>query len=434
VNLSLGAAGAEVVKMEKFTVLGQSTDLDSGATGAGSVITQARIQSMPTVQRSFADMAKTNSFVNLRSTLASRAQPIISAVGQNNRYNSIQVDGARINDQFGLNGSGLQAFGNPITLDTIEQFNVSVSPYDASQSGFTGASINAVTKSGSNTFAGSVYYFYTNQDWQGANVFGSTAGIRPPLKQKTKGLTFGGPILKNTLFFFVNYERFDSITSDLGGLDPTGSTQGTADLAAINARLAALKSSLTNGSTYDFGTFVGRTASVTQFDTKKLLKLDWNISPTQRLSVRYNKTDGELPDTARYKIGGSNSATLGATSGTGIATASFATNLSSNQFKQVRSEEVWAGQVFSQWTPDLKTEIRYARNDYSQATPTPISFPEIRHFRRGRSCRHWSQRDQWWPRAWYGTEPPGQLRRGEDQQLCCQWRVPHGSRYCDRWI
>lgn len=374
-NFNLEGVG-EVVTMQKFTVKADATDLDSGATGAGSIISGARLGSTPTVMRSFADVARTNQFVNLRGILSSRQQPVISAVGQNNRFNSILVDGARINDQFGLNGSGLQAFGNPITLDTVEQFNISVSPYDVSQSGFTGAAINAVTKSGTNQFHGTVYQYYTDQDYQGKNVFGSTAGIRPALKQKTRGFTLGGPIVPNRLFFFINYEKFESVTSDLAGLDPTGTAQGVADMATITARLAAIKATSV-GSSYDFGTLLGKTASVQQSDKKQLAKLDWNITSTQRLSVRYNKTEGQLPDSGKYKYGGSVGTTQNPASGSGIANATYATNLSSNRFTQVRSEEVWAGQLFSQWTPDFKTQLRYAQNDYSQATPTPIAFPEV---------------------------------------------------------
>ncbi|MSU65319.1 MAG: TonB-dependent receptor [Opitutus sp.] len=378
-NLRLEAVAAEVVTLEKFVVKGENNELDSSASGAGSVITRGAIDQTATVQRSFADIARTNPYVNLRSVLASRAQPIISALGQNNRFNSIRVDGARINDQFGLNGSGLQAFGNPISLDTIEQFSVTVSPYDVSQSGFTGASINAVTKSGTNQFHGSAYYYYTDQDRQGANVFGSTAGTRAALEQKTKGLTFGGPILKNRLFFFINYEKFDSTTSDTAGLDPTATAQGTADLAAINARLTAIKTAV-GGSSLDFGTFPGRTAAVTQFNEISLVKIDWNISTDHRLSVRYNKTEGNLPVTGYYNRGGNGQSGYNPLAGSGIANSFYGTNLSSNGYAQARKEEVGAAQVFSQWSPNLKTEVRYAQNSYSQQTPVPILFPEINIF------------------------------------------------------
>lgn len=374
VNVTLESA-VGVLTLDKVTVSASTNDLDSGASGASSIIGAAGIGTTATVQRSFADVARTTPFVSLRGILSSRTQPIITAVGQNNRFNSILVDGARINDQFGLNGSGLQAFGNPISLDTIEQFNISISPYDVSQSGFTGASINAVTKSGTNTFHGTAYYYYTNDDLQSRNVFGSTAGTRSFLEQKTKGLTFGGPIWKNRLFFFLNYEKFESTSPEIAAYDPTGTAQGVVDLGAINGRLAAIKSGVSFGSGLDFGTFIGRTAPITQFNEIKLGKIDWNITSGQRLSVRYNKTEGELPASARYTT-----TNLAATSGAGIATAPFATNLSSNRFVQVRSEEVWAAQLFSRWTPDFKTELRYAQNEYSQDTPSPITFPEVRIF------------------------------------------------------
>ncbi len=375
VNLTLGAGASEVVKLDKFTVKADKTDLDSSATGAGMIVGSAAISTTPTVQRSFADVARTTPFVSLRGVLASRQQPVMSAVGQNNRFNSVQVDGARINDQFGLNGSGLQAFGNPISLDTIEQFNIAISPYDAAQSGFTGASINAVTKSGTNQFKGSIYYYYTEEDFQGANVFGSTAGTRALLEQKTKGFTFGGPLLKDRLFFFLNYEKFDSISPEIAGFDPTANAAGAADLTAINNRLTAIKAAAPGGSAYDFGTYLGRTATISQFNEISLAKLDWNIAAGQRFSVRYNKTEGELPASGRYTL-----TNFGATGGSGITAAPFASNLSSNRFIQARSEEVWTAQLFSQWTPEFKTQLRYAQNEYSQATPTPIFFPEVRIF------------------------------------------------------
>ncbi|MEO6244678.1 MAG: TonB-dependent receptor, partial [Opitutaceae bacterium] len=187
--------------------------------------------------------------------------------------------------------------------------------------------------------------------------------------------TLGGPILKNRLFFFVNYEKYESTAPEIAAFDPTGTPQGAADLGAINARLGALKSGVSYGSSLDFGTFIGRTAPISQFNEIKLAKIDWNITAGQRFSVRYNKTEGELPASGRYTT-----QNLAATSGSGIATAPYATNLSSNRFVQVRSEEVWAAQLFSTWTPDFKTELRYAQNEYSQDTPSPVTFPEVRIF------------------------------------------------------
>lgn len=363
VNLAPPAAGEEVITLDRFTVDGDVLALDSGATGAGSVLTSQRIQLQPTSQRSFQDMARTNAFVTFRQSVTDRLEQQITAVGQNNRYNSVMLDGARINDQFGLNGSGLQSFFNPISLETIEQFSVSVSPYDARQSGFTGAAINAVTKSGTNRFSGSAYTYYTDQDLAGEDEFGATSGTKPLDEQKTYGFTLGGPLWPNRLFFFANFEKFERTTA----ASQAGFVPASSELSAINARLTQITG-------FDFGTFGGPGGLVTE-DEKRLLKIDWNITSDHRLSLRYNDTKGSLPQFGRF----STTATLNGL-GQGGLSAPRGTALSSNFYTQERTEEVWAGSIQSQWTSDLKTEFKYSNTSYEQLTTSPIAFPEIRIF------------------------------------------------------
>ncbi len=375
IDASLRLPPADVVVMDKFEVTADANDLDSASTGAGSVLDSNKLSTSPTVSRSFADMVRTNPFVQLRSVLVTRQMPAISAVGQNNRFNSVQVDGARINDQFGLNGSGLQSFGNPISLDALEQMSVAISPYDPDHSGFTGVSINAVTKSGTNQFHGSGYYYYTNDDMQGPDVFGTGRTLRAKLLQKTYGYTAGGPIIKNHLFFFANYEKYSSISSDTATVDPTATAAGTSDLARVLARAAAINT--LTGKGYNFGKFDGRTAALKQADTKKLIKLDWNATSTQRFSVRYTKVNGELPQAGKYSQGN----TLNPLSSVGfsVATTNIA-GLNSNGYNQVRNEETVAAQLFSQWTSRFKTELQWSKNRYNQATPVTSTLPEIRIF------------------------------------------------------
>jgi len=160
IDLNISLEPASVVVMEKFTVKGETLALDSNASGAASLLTRDKLLLQPTSQRSFADMARTNTMATLRNVFGDRQEGMITAVGTNNRFNSVMLDGARINDAFGLNASGLQSFFNPLSLETVEQFSIAVSPYDVRQSGFTGAAVNAVTRSGSNQFHGSVYGFY----------------------------------------------------------------------------------------------------------------------------------------------------------------------------------------------------------------------------------------------------------------------------------
>ena len=135
-------AKEEVVAMEKFVATASRIGLDANATGASSVLDNRRLSVQPTVSRSFSDLIKTNPFVSIR------AGQQVQALGMNNRYNSITLDGAKINDSFGLNASGLFSLNNPFSLDAVEQFSVSLTPYDVRQSGFAGASVNAVSKSG----------------------------------------------------------------------------------------------------------------------------------------------------------------------------------------------------------------------------------------------------------------------------------------------
>lgn len=174
IDVNLGLQPGEVLALDKFVVTAETSRLDSAAAGAGSVMTNSRLLAQPTAKRSIGDMARTNPLVTFRQAITDRDDQMITAVGQNNRYNSILLDGARINDQFGLNASGIQSFFNPISLDTVEQFSIAISPYDVRQSGFTGAASNAVTKSGTNRFPGSAYTFCTGANYAGENITGTS--------------------------------------------------------------------------------------------------------------------------------------------------------------------------------------------------------------------------------------------------------------------
>ncbi len=372
IDVNVTLAAADVVVMEKFSVFGTGTELDSSATGAGSILTREGILNQPTAQRSFADMARTNAQVTLRNVFGDRQDAMLTAVGQNNRFNSITLDGARINDQFGLNASGLQSFFNPLSLETAEQISVSVSPYDVRQSGFTGAAINVVTRSGTNTFHGSLYGYYTDEKYADADVIGAGAGTRPPDERKTWGATLGGPLWKNKLFFFGNYEKTERTQVAAA---PT-MVPNAATLSAIDSAIGAIRTA--SGKTFDVGSFGGGGALITD-EEKKLYKVDWNITADHRLSVRYNETIGTLPQFGRSNsIGGAFTGILGGT--VGAPTATRGTAYSSNFYSQNRTEDVWAATLNSQWSPSFKSEFKWAKTTYEQLTASPTIFPEIRIF------------------------------------------------------
>jgi hypothetical protein len=366
VNVSLQPA--DIVVMEKFTVGAAADDLDSTAMGSGTVLTRESFLNQPTAQRSFADLARTNPMVTLRNVFGDRQEGMLTALGQNNRFNSIMLDGARINDQFGLNASGLQSFFNPLSLETAEQVSIETSPYDVRQSGFTGAAINVVTRSGTNTFHGSIYGYYTDAKYADADVIGPTAGQRPPDERKTWGATLGGPIWKDHLFFFANYENFERIQTAAGPtMTPTG-----ADLTTISNALAAIQSRA--GTSFDLGSFDGGGSLVTD-EEKKLFKVDWNITRDHRLSVRYNETVGTFPQFGRFNSLGGNFASFFP----GLV-ASRGTSLSSNFYTQTRTEDVWAATLNNQWSSNLKSEFKWSKTSYEQLTTTPVTFPEVRVF------------------------------------------------------
>ena len=362
----------DVVTLEKLVIKGSINDLDSSMNGAGSVIDTNAINSKPTTARRLNDIISASPLVTLRSTSGDREEASISAVGMNNRYNSIMIDGARVNDQFGLYSMGTFSFFNPLSLDTVDQISVQLSPYDVRYSGFTGAAINAVTKSGTNTFHGSSYYLFSGDRLgslrlQGPNAApGVTKGVTPKLQSETYGYTFGGPVIPNKVFFFTNYEKFGRLTPPT----TTGLYPNSTDLNTIIQRFSAI--STASGNKGAWGNWTDSAVNKAK-DQKKLAKLDWNITDNQRLSVRYSETNGEVPLFGSYSST-SYTSILGTIRGGGT------TALTSHFYSQTRNEKVYAAQLVSQWSSSFKTEAKYSKTKEVQLTPTIAVLPEIHIF------------------------------------------------------
>lgn len=370
VNISLEAA-PEVVALDKFVVEADTADLDASSTGAGTLLTGDRLTNKPTTQRSLADVISASPLVTLRAQSGDREEAQITAVGQNARFNSIMIDGARINDQFGLNFTGLASFFNPLSLDTIEQLSVDISPYDVRQSGFTGAAINAVTKSGTNRFSGSLYYMFSGDHYGSLQLQGQDEGtfasqarkFVPKLERTTWGATFGGPIIKNRLFFFLSYEKFERLQAPNDpGFIPTAS-----EISAIQARFGGINSAV--GRTINWGSPGGTAVNSTE-DKKLLAKIDWNITDKHRFSVRYSTTEGALPQYGSFTATSGARGVNASPSGPGFAFDSYF-------YSQERNEKVYAAQLFSQWTGDFKTELKYSKTKQEQLTPTNSALPLV---------------------------------------------------------
>ena len=190
---------------ETVTVTAEASSLFSPSnSGTSANIEQGVIENLPTVQRSLQDFARVNPF--FVQTATNNNPSALSVAGRSGRYNNLQIDGAVNNDLFGLADQatpGGQANSEPVSIEAIQELQLVVSPYDVRQGNFSGGGINAVTKSGTNAFHGSGYYFFRNQDWVGDGV-----DDRPiaTFSDKTGGGSFGGPIVQNRIFFFANAE------------------------------------------------------------------------------------------------------------------------------------------------------------------------------------------------------------------------------------
>ncbi len=235
VDLQVGVASAQA--LERVVVTGQAVNSKFGSTtmGSGTQIGRGELDAYSSIQRNLQDYARNDP--RLSQTDKERGE--ISAGGQNTRFNSITVDGVRINDTFGLESNNLPMLKQPISIDAIQAVQVNLSNYDVTQTGYTGANINAVTKSGTNEIKGSVYYVYRDANMAGDrfNRNNGTYFTPPSFKEDTKGVTIGGPIIKDTLFFFASYEDLRSTRSGpqwgpIGGTLPAvGITQAQVDAA-----------------------------------------------------------------------------------------------------------------------------------------------------------------------------------------------------------
>src|SRR5450759_3804923 len=192
INTSLEEASTQL--KEVVVVGARAPVFNSEKNGTSINISNRQLTLMPTVNRSINDLT--------RLTPQSNGNQI---GGGNYRQNFITVDGAQFNNAFGI-GTNLPGNGSPISLDAIDQISVNITPYDVRQSGFIGASVNAVTRSGSNEFSGSVYTYMQNEKYKG-NLVGKSKFTRTPSDYLMEGIRLGGPIIKNKLFFFFNFEK-----------------------------------------------------------------------------------------------------------------------------------------------------------------------------------------------------------------------------------
>ncbi|WP_299366033.1 carboxypeptidase regulatory-like domain-containing protein [Winogradskyella sp.] len=275
--------------LDEVVVVGTRDGIfDSNKTGSSTNITQRNIKTLPTVSRSVADFVRLTPQAQITEGTDGFS---ISLAGQNNRYNAIYIDGAVNNDVFGLAGSGTnggQTGVNPFSVDAIESFQVSLSPFDVKISGFAGGAISAITRSGTNEWTGSVYGFVRNEDLAGKtppDIAGEDG--REKLGEFTAenyGFRVGGPIVKDKVFFFLNYERENRDTPQPFAADTYNGDSGLTEIENLANFVQT-----TYG--YDVGGF---TDSAQTLESNRIAtKIDWNINDNNRLSLSYRYTDAE---------------------------------------------------------------------------------------------------------------------------------------------
>ena len=298
INLSLGQntvvdaalqEGSEMLQ-EVLIVAQANNTMRSDRSGAVTNIDANAMANVPTIGRSMTDIMK----LTPQSSSASG----MAIGGGNYRQSSITVDGAAFNNAFGLGSSPLPGGGTPISLDALDQMTISITPYDVRQSGFTGGGINAVTKSGTNEFKGSLYTYLTSTSLKGNRV-GNTVFDVEDGHTNTYGATFGGPIIKDKLFFFVNGEYEDNVIAGPVARAGNGSTPYT----TTNRRpqleeLEGLSSYLQK--TYGLTTGPWQDYSIKTPAYRILTRLDWNINENHKFNVRFTKSNrkGSSPASA----------------------------------------------------------------------------------------------------------------------------------------
>ncbi|MFC1740837.1 carboxypeptidase regulatory-like domain-containing protein, partial [Pseudomonadota bacterium] len=274
--------GADV--MEEVVVTAEEVQTEQLALGPASVFGLRDLEEMPHINRDLRDVIRNDPRIYIDPAYAGGA---VQCAGANPRFNSLTVDGVRMNDLFGLNSNGYPTERQPFSYDSIEQVAVELAPFDVFYGQFTACNINAVTKSGSNEWHGSAFYDYTNDNMKGDKLEGEDIDTGD-FSVKRWGVTLGGPIIKDKLFFFVAYEHLKD--ANLFDRVPTGGLSSGRVIKGVSAdQLDQIAQIARDVYGYEVGEPV---KALPVKDKKYTIKLDWDINQDHRASYSYNYNDG----------------------------------------------------------------------------------------------------------------------------------------------
>lgn len=352
-----GELHSTATKLEAVEVVAGRPDdvFGTNKMGTSSVIGRDKIEAFASIKRDLQDYAR----LDPRVSQTDKERGEISAIGQNVRFNSITIDGVSINDTFGLESNNLPTIKQPISIDAIEQVEVNVANYDVTQTAYTGANINAVIKSGTNEFHGGLLYVNLDGDRIGDDDGQAFRGFS---KEETYGGTFSGPLIEDKLFFFVSYEDFKrrNVAPD-PFLDNGDGTRGSNELIGITQSVLDQISGIASSK---FGMDTGNFNLNADTDVKdRLVKIDWNINANHRAVVRYNKTTQSeqfFPNLFSVNRSGGSDASL-----------------STQWYTQEKSIEGIVGQLYSDWSENFSTEVKFSYRNFDSAPTFPQRLPQV---------------------------------------------------------
>jgi len=347
-NVQLVAA-ASGTDLEEIVVTGRAVAPVQTATGPSATFSAADLENSPAINRDIKDIIRLDPRIYINEANADGVQ----CAGANPRFNSLTVDGVGLNDNFGLNSNGFPTERLPFPYDAIQQVAVELAPFDVEYGAFTACNINAVTKSGSNEFHGSLFFDYTSDGLQASRVEDTTFD-NGDFTEKRYGATFGGPIVKDKLFFFAAYEKLEGAQLFDRGAAGSGAAREVEGVS--QSQLDEILRIARDVYNYDPG---GLPSSLPVSDEKILAKIDWNINDNHRLALTYNYVDGFI---------------ISQSDGDDDEL-----ELSNHYYERGTELKSYAGSLFSDWSDRLSTEVRvsYADVDPRVASLGGTEFGEV---------------------------------------------------------
>ncbi len=355
-------AATDLAAVQVVAIGGGSDVFSANKMGAGTSVSKQQIEALPSINRNIQDYVR----LDPRISQSDKSRGELTVGGQNPRYNAIRIDGINTSDTFGLESNGFPTLRQPVSMDAIEAINIDVSNYDTTITGATGAVVDAVTKSGTNEFHGSVYGTYRDKDMVGDHP-DTDAKFNGFEDEKTWGATFGGPIVKDKLFFFANYEKYERSRA-AQSYGPRGSN-ATNEIDIDPAFIAEAQQIARDVYGVDLGS-ADAPSETKQEVEEYAVKIDWNINDDHRVSARFSKLEQTDPN-----LVGSSLAT--GYSGHGMTATGPALGLSSRWYDITKEVETSVVQLFSDWNENFSTEFKVGRRTYDSLSSVYSRLPMI---------------------------------------------------------